>query len=151
MPIDQSRSSYNGFVLFLFITLTASLAAFVIHRIASRSLRRAPAWDCGYPDASPALQYSSSSFAQPIRRVFGTLLFQAKETVAMPKPGDIAAAHFRVEVRDLIWDVLYRPIARYVDFVGERANRAQLLTIRQYLGLVFIALVSLLSLLAFST
>lgn len=150
VPIDQLRSSYNGFVLFLFITITASLAAFVIHRFASRSLRRAPAWDCGYPDASPALQYSSSGFAQPIRRVFGTLLFQARETVAMPKPGDVAAAHFRVDVRDLIWDVLYRPIARYVDFVSERANRAQFLTIRQYLGLVFIALVSLLSLLALS-
>jgi hydrogenase-4 component B len=148
VPIDASRSSYNGFVVFLFIALTASLGAFAIHRIASRSIRRAPAWDCGYPDASPALQYSSSSFAQPIRRVFGTLLFQARETVVMPKPGDVAAAHFRVVVRDLIWDVLYRPIASYVDFVAERANRAQFLTIRQYLGLVFIALVSLLSLLA---
>jgi hydrogenase-4 component B len=148
VPIDASRSSYNGFVVFLFIALSASLGAFVIHRVASRSIRRAPAWDCGYPDASPALQYSSSSFAQPIRRVFGTLLFQARETLVMPKPGDVAAAHFRVVIRDLIWEALYRPIARYVDFIAERANRAQFLTIRQYLGLVFIALVSLLSLLA---
>ena len=148
VPIDQSRSSYNGFFVFLFIAIAASLVAFVIHRFASRAVRRAPAWDCGYPDASPALQYSSSSFAQPIRRVFGTLLFQARETVVMPKPGDVSAAHFSVVLRDLIWQWLYRPIGRYVDFVAERANRAQFLTIRQYLGLVFIALVSLLSLLA---
>jgi NADH:ubiquinone oxidoreductase subunit 5 (subunit L)/multisubunit Na+/H+ antiporter MnhA subunit len=148
VPIDASRSSYNGFFVFLFIALSAALGAFVIHRVASRSIRRAPAWDCGYPDASPALQYSSSSFAQPIRRVFGTLLFRARETVVMPKPGDVAAARFHVVIRDLLWDGLYQPIARYVAFVAERANRAQLLTIRQYLGLVFIALVSLLSLLA---
>ena len=149
VPIDPSRSSYNGFVVFLFTALAASLAAFVIHRIASGAIRRAAAWDCGYPDASPALQYSASSFAQPVRRVFGTLLFQARETVSMPKPGDVSAAHFHVSVRDLIWESLYLPVGRYVGFVSERANALQLLTIRQFLGLVFIALVGLLSLLAF--
>ena len=150
VPIDQSRSSYNGFFVFLFTALAASLAAFVIHRIASRAVRRAPAWDCGFPDSSPALQYSAGSFAQPIRRVFGTLLFQARETVSMPKPGDVAPARFHVATRDLIWEALYLPIARYVGFVSDRANALQLLTIRQFLGLVFIALVGLLSLLAFS-
>ncbi len=149
VPINQSRSSYNGLFVFLFTATAASLAAFVIHRIASSEVRRAPAWDCGYPDTSPALQYSAASFAQPIRRVFGTLLFQARETVSMPKPGDIAAAHFHIAMRDLIWESLYLPVARYVGFVSERANAMQLLTIRQFLGLVFIALVALLCLLAF--
>lgn len=148
VPIDQTRSSYNGLFVFLFTALAASLGAYAIHRFASREIRRAPAWDCGYPDANPLLQYSASSFAQPIRRVFGTLLFQAREEVAMPKPGDTGAAHFHLVVRDLIWETLYLPIARYVTLVAERANRAQFLTIRQYLGLVFITLVSLLSLLA---
>jgi len=148
VPIDPSRSSYNGLFVFLFMAIAASLAAYVIHRAASRALRRAPPWDCGYPDSSPALQYSASGFAQPIRRVFGTLLFKARETVTMPRPGDVGAAHFHVMVRDLIWETLYRPIEGYVTFVAERANRLQFLTIRQYLGLVFIALVSLLILLA---
>jgi NADH:ubiquinone oxidoreductase subunit 5 (subunit L)/multisubunit Na+/H+ antiporter MnhA subunit len=58
VPIDQSRSSYNGFFVFLFTALAASLAAFVIHRVASRAVRRAPAWDslirarhCNIPQA----------------------------------------------------------------------------------------------------
>ena len=50
-----------------------------IHRLASDQLRRAPAWDCGYPDASPATQYTATSFAQPIRRVFGSVVFRARE------------------------------------------------------------------------
>jgi formate hydrogenlyase subunit 3/multisubunit Na+/H+ antiporter MnhD subunit len=149
VPIDQSRSSYNGLIVFLFTATAAALAAFVIHRIASRDVRRAPAWDCGYPDTSPALQYSAASFAQPVRRVFGTLLFQARETVSMPKPGDVAAARFHVEIRDLIWEWLYLPVARCVGVIGGRANALGLLTIRQHLGLVFIALVALLCLLAF--
>jgi len=148
VPIDAARSSYNPFVVFLFAALAASFAAFVIHRVASRAIRRAPAWDCGFPDASPALQYSASSFAQPIRRVFGTLLFRAKERVTFAKPGEVGAAHFSVSVRDVLWEALYLPIARVVEVVSERANRTQTLTIRQYLGLVFITLVSLLGLLA---
>ncbi len=147
IPIDQARSSYNGLLVFLFTASAASLAAYAIHRVASREVRRAAAWDCGFPDANPLLQYSASSFAQPIRRVFGTLLLQAREAVSMPKPGDTGVAHFHLVVRDLIWDTLYLPIARYVTFVAEHANRAQFLTIRQYLGLAFVTLVSLLSLL----
>ncbi len=149
VPIDTAHSSYNAFYLFLFTVLAASIGAFVIHRFASRELRRAPPWDCGYPDADPALQYSSGGFAQPIRRVFGTLLFQARENVSMPQPGDAGPARFHVIVRDLIWETLYQPVARGINHVANLVNRAQSLTIRQNLGLVFIALVSLLSLLAF--
>jgi hydrogenase-4 component B len=149
VPINATRSSYNAFYLFLFIALAASIGAFVIHRFASRKLRRAPAWDCGYPDADPALQYSSGGFAQPIRRVFGTLLFQSRENVAMPEPGDVSAARFHVTMRDLVWEALYQPVARAVQTIAGLVNGAQSLTIRQNLGLVFIALVSLLSLLAF--
>ena len=73
VPIAESRSSYNGLLVFVFIAVSASLAAFAIHRLASRrGCAAAPAWDCGYPDPSPATQYTADSFAQPIRRVFGT-------------------------------------------------------------------------------
>src|SRR4051794_25531368 len=86
VPIAESRSSYNGLLVLVFIALSACLAALAIHRFASDRLRRAPAWDCGYPDPSPATQYSASSFAQPIRRVFGTVVFRAREHVEMPPP-----------------------------------------------------------------
>ncbi len=75
VPIAESRSSYNGLLVFIFVVMSGSMAAFAIHRLASDRLRRAPAWDCGYPDASPATQYTASSFAQPIRRVYGTSVF----------------------------------------------------------------------------
>src|ERR1019366_3641823 len=75
LPIAESRSSYNGLLVFIFVLLSGSSAAFAIHRLASDKLRRGPAWDCGYPDPSPATQYTASSFAQPIRRVYGTSVF----------------------------------------------------------------------------
>jgi hypothetical protein len=148
VPIASSRSSYDGLLVFLFMVISGSVAAVAIHRLASDRLRRAPAWDCGYPDPSPATQYTASSFAQPIRRVFGTVVFRAREQVEMPPPGDRRPARLVVDLRDLIWDALYAPIAAAVGIAADRLNYLQFLTIRQFLSLVFAALVILLLVLA---
>ena len=144
VPIAASRSSYDGFLVFVFIAMSGTLAAFAVHRLASDKLRRAPAWDCGYPDPSPATQYTATSFAEPIRRVFGTVLFRAREQVQMPPPGDTRPARLVVHMTDPIWDWLYAPIADAVGIAADRLNRLQFLTIRQFLTLVFCALVILL-------
>ncbi len=148
VPIAESRSSYNGLLVFLFIVAAALLAVVAIHRFASRAHRRTPVWDCGFPDSSPATQYTAGSFSQPIRRVFGTLVFRARERVEMPPPGDVRPARLVVELRDLVWDTLYAPIVTAVGFVADRLNHFQFLTIRRYLSLVFLALVTLLLVLA---
>jgi hydrogenase-4 component B len=148
VPIAASRSSYDGLLVFLFMVISGTLAAFAIHRFASDRLRRAPAWDCGYPDASPATQYTAMSFAQPIRRVFGTMVFQARERGEMPPPGDTRPARLEVELHDPVWEILYAPLVTGIGFAADRLNRLQFLTIRQYLTLVFAALVILLLVLA---
>lgn len=150
-PIAEARSSYNGLLLFVFIAVSAWGAALLVHRFASHDIRRSAAWDCGFPDARPQTQYTADSFAQPIRRVFGTLVFKARETVDMPAPGDLRPARLTVETRDLAWDWLYAPIATGIGYAAVRLNRLQFLTIRQYLSLVFLALVALLLVLALWT
>jgi hypothetical protein len=147
-PVAESRSSYSGLLVFAFIAVSAAAAAFAAHRLGSRDVRRAPAWDCGYPDPSPATQYTAASFAQPIRRVYGTIAFRARERVELPPPGDRRPARLQVELRDLIWDGVYAPIGGAVGLVAERLNHLQFLTIRRYLSLVFLALVALLLVLA---
>jgi hydrogenase-4 component B len=151
VPIAESRSSYNGLLVFVFIAISASLAAVVIHRFASRALRRGPAWGCGFPDAVPSAQYTAVSFAQPIRRVFGTFAFRAVEKVEMPPPGATGSARLHVEMHDLVWETFYEPIAGAVDFAADRLNHLQFLTIRRYLTLVFLFLVALLLVLALWT
>lgn len=144
VPIAEGRSSYNGLLVVVFVAISGAMAAVLVHRFASRAIRRAPAWDCGFPTASPMTQYTAGSFSQPIRRVFGTLIFQARDRVNMPAPGEMRAARMTVDIRDLIWDWLYAPISRAVDYAATKLNRLQFLTIRRYLSLVFFALVSLL-------
>ena len=130
-------------------SLSGTLAAFAIHRLASDKLRRAPAWDCGYPDPSPATQYTAGSFAQPIRRVFGTVVFRAREHVEMPPPGDTRPARLTRRVcatSSGTRSMRRSPAASASPPTGSTV--LQFLTIRQYLSLVFAALVILLLVLA---
>jgi hydrogenase-4 component B len=148
IPIAASRSSYNGLLVFLFISLAAISAALFIHRFASRALRRADPWDCGFPDPSPMTQYTAAGFAQPIRRVFGGILFRSRDRIEMPAPGSLQPAKLTVVLHDLIWEQIYLPIAAFIGFAGDKLNVLQFLTIRRYLFLVFASLVVLLSILA---
>ena len=88
------------------------------------------------------------SFAQPIRRVFGTVVFLAREHGEMPPPGDTRPARLTVELHDLIWEAIYAPLAAGIGAAAERLNYLQFLTIRQFLTLVFCTLVILLLVLA---
>ncbi len=141
-PIAASRSSYNGLLVFGFITASILLTTAVVHRL-SRGARRAPAWDCGFPSNAPDTQYSAASFAQPMRRVFG-IVFDPQETVDMPPPGDNRAASIVRSMRDPVWDTLYAPLGHIVGWAAGQMNVLQFLTIRRYLGFVFGALVVLL-------
>jgi hydrogenase-4 component B len=144
VPVSANRSSYNGLLVFLFITASTLIVVFLVHRFTSSATRRAAAWDCGFPDPRPETQYTAESFEQPIRRVFGSLLFQTREVVDMPAPGDMRPARITRYARDLVWDGLYTPIATVVGATASRMNVLQFLTIRRYLGFVFVALVLLL-------
>ena len=143
VPIAESRSSYNGLLVFAFITVSTLAAIEIIHRFASRAVRRGPAWDCGFPDPSPATQYTAGSFAQPIRRVFGVVFWRANgcRHAGARRP---AAARLTVRLRDLAWDMLYAPVGGAIWFAADQLSHLQFLTIRKYLSLVFALLVILL-------
>src|SRR5213076_1335143 len=81
--------------------------------------------------------------ARSSRRVFGGVVFRAREHVAMPAPGDTGPARLEVELHDTLWEALYAPVIRLVDAVTARVNQMQFLTIRRYLTLVVSALVLL--------
>ncbi len=144
VPIDAARSAYDGALVLAMILVGAAAMALVVRRVASGALRHSAPWDCGFPDASPATQYTATSFAQPIRRVFGSVTFRARERVAMAKPGDTEAGHLDLELHDTVWEAFYAPVIRFVEQGAERLNRLQFLTIRKYLTIAFVALIVLL-------
>jgi hydrogenase-4 component B len=148
VPVADGRNSYNGLLVFAFIAMSALAAVASIHRFASRRIRRAAAWDCGFPDADPATQYSAASFAQPIRRVYGEIVFAVDERLHMPAPGALSPARLDLVLNDRLWQAIYRPLIALVSSAARRLNHLQFLTIRAYLSLVFAALVGLLFMVA---
>src|SRR5262249_25912622 len=65
VPIAESRSSYNGLLVFLFMVMSGTFAAAAIHRLASDKLRRAPPRDCGLPPPNPGAPYTAHSLPHP--------------------------------------------------------------------------------------
>jgi len=103
IAFDAARSVYDAPIIALFVAIASLTTLVVMHRLSERKTRRGPAWDCGFPDPSPATQYTAASFAQPLRRVYGAVVFSARETVTMPAPGDTSPARFSVVVVDHMW------------------------------------------------
>jgi hydrogenase-4 component B len=149
-PLGTDHSSYSGLVILLTVTFLAALTVLVIHRLASDRVRRSAAWDCGFPDPRPETQYTASSFAQPIRRIFGSVVFAAHERIDMPAPGETRAARIEVTMHDPVWEGIYAPAARLIGWLADHLNVLQFQTIRRYLTLMFAALVLLLLIVAVS-
>jgi hydrogenase-4 component B len=147
-PLGAGRSSYSGLIVLAVVALVTTVVVLGVHSFASNRVRRGPAWDCGYPDASAATQYTASSFAQPIRRLYGTFVFRALEKVDMPEPGESRAARLEVRMIDPAWVAFYAPVERFVTWLADRLNVLQFLTIRRYLVLMFTTLIVLLSVVA---
>jgi len=151
VAFDPAPSIYVAPVIAPFVAIASLTTLVVVHRVSERRTRRGPAWDCGFPDPSAVTQYTASSFAQPLRRVYGAVFFSARETVAMPPPGDTQAARFSVTLVDHVWRTLYAAPGRALLRLSERLNALQFLTIRRYLALMFAALVILLAITAVTT
>ncbi len=147
-PISPTDGSYSATMLlltFIGLMLTTVIA---LRLFGTRRVRPAPAWDCGHQEDIVNAQYSADSFSQPLRRVFGSVVFNAQERVDMPTPGDLRPARFELRMTDPIWDGLYMGILRVVNAIADRVNRLQFLTVRRYLFLMFTTLVVLLLIVA---
>ena len=147
-PIESARSSYNGMLISIFILISGLSAYLLIQKLWPRPVRRAPAWDCGYVDPSSLTQYSASSFAQPVRRALGGIVFSVKEHLEMPKPGDAKPARYAVEIQDRAIEYLFRPLSRLVLWSADKIDPFNFLTIQGYLSVVFATLIVLLLLVA---
>lgn len=67
-------------LLALFMIVTIGVLAIWMRALSrSRPARRFITWECGFGDLGPRTQYTASSFAQPISRLFGAIYSYAVE------------------------------------------------------------------------
>jgi formate hydrogenlyase subunit 3/multisubunit Na+/H+ antiporter MnhD subunit len=76
--------------------------------LVSRVVKEAVTWDCGYAAPSPRMQYTASSFAQPLTDFFGAVL-RRRRRGAQPEGNFPKSAAFSTEMPDLFQQRLFRP------------------------------------------
>jgi hypothetical protein len=93
------------------------------------------------------MQYGSTAFSMPIRRVFAPV-FELEETVDEQTSGPagfhVTSLHYRLKVSDKAWGYLYAPVAQAVTWLSRLASRLQTGNIRTYIAYSFFTLLVLL-------
>lgn len=145
-PVARERASYSGPMVF-FVILAVIVIAYLLLHIRSGSIKRVPLWDCGFEKVTPRMQYTSTSFAMPIRRIFG-FFFSIREQVKL----DPQAAHrafpgkiyYYLRIRDRFWGWLYKPLVVASFWISRMVGRLQQGRIQTYLIYSFVTIIFLL-------
>jgi len=143
-------------ILVLFGLLGAVVLAWGATRLLARRSRQhtvtgAEAWGCGRELQTARMEYTATSFAEPLQRVFADVLrpdhdlevTHTAESRYFPQ-----AIAYRSRIDDGIERSLYRPPIRAVAAWGRLARRVPNGSINRYLAFGFVALVVLLVVLA---
>jgi formate hydrogenlyase subunit 3/multisubunit Na+/H+ antiporter MnhD subunit len=124
------------------------LLAWVLNRgLAQRRARRVDAWACGRDLQTPRMQYTATSFAEPLQRVFADVL-RPQTDVEVTHVAESRYYEQSLMYENRVVDVLeargYRPLIAAALRVGRGARRIQNGSIHRYLAFGFVALLVIL-------
>ncbi len=110
----QTASNWLKYVTMgsiVFILLLAAIAGLRHLLLSRRHVGKALTWDCGYAAPTVRMQYTASSFAQPVLELFGFFL-RTKKNITIPDTYFPSASHFESHTPDIGADGIYKPIFR---------------------------------------
>ena len=124
------------------LALPVFLLVLVLRRSTPRRETDLP-WGCGGVRTSPRMEYTATSYAEPLVRVFGEALRPARTLeIAHAEADHVLESRvaFAQEVTDLVEVRGYAPAAGWLSRLGDQARRIQNGSIHRYLGFSFAAL-----------
>jgi hydrogenase-4 component B len=101
-------------------------------------------WGSGGVRMSPRMQYTATSYAEPLVRVFDDALQPVRDVEVTPLQESrylVERVQFRQSVTDVVEQRAYLPLISAARFVGRHAARLQNGSIHRYLGYSFAALI----------
>jgi len=141
-PIAPQVASYSAPFVVLAMVLVFGLG-YVFLKRGKAPVRRSEPWDCGFGGLTPRMQYTSTAFSQPIRRVFQGVWKVDEhldtETSAGLNPR-VLALRYRMHTHDWSWLWCYEPIGRLVQAAANRIGFIQTGNIHTYLKFSFVTL-----------
>jgi hydrogenase-4 component B len=125
----------------------ATLVVSVVARGLGRKRRRAIAWDCGDGPLTARMEYTATSFAEPLQRVFDDTLAPERDvdvTHHEESAYHVESIHYRQRIPDRIENRLYRPLIDAVERLGRWARRLAPGVVHRYLAYMLVALIAVL-------
>ena len=122
--------------------LALGLAGWRMAVLARRELRKGLTWDCGFARPTPRMQYTASSFTQPLVEFF-TVLRQRRQ-FARPQGFFPTEASLATETPDTVLSKGWRPVFRGVGWVLFKLHRLQTGSIHLYILYIALTLITLL-------
>ncbi|MFA5159789.1 MAG: hydrogenase 4 subunit B [Candidatus Omnitrophota bacterium] len=144
-PSESSQFSpfLTAMILLGFLAGTAILLRMVLGK---KLVRVGPSWDCGMPGLEPRMQYTSTGYSKPLRRIF-SFLYQPTRRVELEDEGHEmlrTAQRFESKITHPVDEWVYRPLANLVATFSKKAKQIQTGHIQLYLSYIFITLILLL-------
>lgn len=140
-----SSSGVLGRVSLISIILMGVVVVLVLLRwllLRNRQVRVAPTWGCGFESPNSRMQYTSSSFAQPILSIFRQLV-RSRQHVHGPEGYFPRKAGFRSETPDIFGARLYRPLQSAIERIAFKLRWLQHGRVHLYLLYIFVTLLIL--------
>jgi hypothetical protein len=142
-PISPEVASYSAPFVLIAIVVVFALGYFFLKR-GTAPPRRAYAWDCGFGHLTQRMQYTSTAFSQPIRRVFAGIWKVDEHIETLTGTGTIphvTSLHYSLHTQDWSWLKCYLPIGRLVLAAANRIGFIQTGNIHTYLKFSFVTLI----------
>ena len=96
-----------------------------------------PLWACGADDLTARMQYTATSFAEPLQRVFDDVLRPDTDVEVTPIEESqylVAKVTYRARITDAVQDLLYTPVIRLVAGCAQGVRRAHTGSVHLYLA-----------------
>jgi hydrogenase-4 component B len=154
MTAGLSLNLSGGFTQISPTLVAAGLIIILVFTIAvlwglrlNRSLRISDTWGCGRIGQTPRMEYTATSFAEPLRRVFVELYRPTKELTIDFNPESkyfVQSIEYKSEITPWFEAYLYNPILRLMSAASHRARQLQSGSLHGYLAYLFIVLLLML-------
>jgi hypothetical protein len=111
------------------------------------TVRGAETWGCGRSVQTARMEYTATSFAEPLQRVFDDVL-RPDQHIDVDHRAEsryhVEAVRYRQGIRDAVEDRVYAPVLRAAGWWGRAARQLQNGSIHRYLAYAMVALVAVL-------
>ena len=144
-PLAQIQSPLSLIVgvSLIFAALVAILFWLRRTRLAGRSRADAVTWDCGYAAPSPRMQYSASSFAQPLMHLTAGVV-RLRQRLKKPEGYFPTTGSLSTEAPDVVERGVWMPLFKSAEWLLSRFRWIQTGSIHLYILYIAITLIVLL-------